>query len=310
MQKKVFLQRNVRRGGGGGPPYMKYLLISAVCLILLVLIGPYLFKGKNKDITKRPVPDRGSITKEVPKSPVPSAPEGITEQARPEPAVAPEAIKTPEIQPPPKPPELPPAAPQQVATPEMPTAGNLSAPENAPPAPAPARTAKPSEPAPKDLFPKKSTPTEAPPAVVHKAPGKPVAKSAGQPIAKSTSQPVAKSSGQPPAAKPATSTATGNYAVLVGAGYKSRSDAETVQKDLARKGYSALVRTAPGGCGFNVITRPSPERKAYTLQEQMKIQGVSNTSVIKVTPVPGPVKKVPSGKPANGKTGISPDPLR
>ncbi len=313
MQKKVFLQRNVRRGGGGGPPYMKYLLISAVCLILLVLIGPYLFKGKNKDITKRPVPDRGTITKEVPRSLEPSAPGGIAEQARPEPAVAPEAIKTPEIQPPPKPPELPPAAPQQVATPEPPTAGNLSAPENAPPAPAPAppapapaRTAKPSEPAPKDLFPKKSTLSEAPPAAVHQSPGKPVAKTAAKPAAKAADKPVAKSAGQPPAAKPAPPAATGNYAVLVGAGYKSRSDAESVQKDLARKGYRAVVRTAPGGCGFSVITSPSPERKAYTLQEQMKIQGVGNTSVIKVTAVPGPAKKVPPGKPATGKPGISP----
>ena len=48
MQKKVFLQRNLRKGGGGGPPYMKYLMISAVCLVLLVLITPYLFKRKKQ----------------------------------------------------------------------------------------------------------------------------------------------------------------------------------------------------------------------------------------------------------------------
>ncbi len=294
MQKKVFLQRNLRRGGGSGPPYMKYLMISAVCLVLLVLIGPYLFKGKNKEVTKRPVPERGTITKEVPKPLEPSTPERITEQVKPEPAVAPEAIKTPEVQSPPKAPELPPAAPQQVATPELPPAGNALAPENAPPAPAPARTARPAEPAPKDLFPKKSAPSEAPSTAVYKAPGKPASKAAGQTHA----------------AKPAPSTPKGNYAVLVGAAYKNKSEAETVRKDLARKGYSAIVRTDPNGSGYSVITSPSPERKAYTLQEQMKIQGLSNTTVIKVTPVPGPVQKLPREKPANGKTGISPDPGR
>jgi hypothetical protein len=298
MQKKVFLQRNLRKGGGGGPPYMRYLLISAICLVLLVLIGPYLFKGKNKEVTKRPVPDRGTITKEVPRTPEPSVPENITEQVKPEPAVGPEAVKTPEVQSPPKPPELPPATPQQVASPEPPPAGNASAPENAPPAPAPARTAKPAEPAPKDLFPKKSSPSEAPPAAVHKAPPAAVHNVPGMPVSKAA--------GQTPAAKPAPSTAKGDYAVRVGVAYKNKSEAETVRKDLARKGYSAIVRTAPGG--YSVITSPIPERKAYTLQEQMRIQGVSNTSVIKVTPVSGPVKKLPPGKPANGKNGISPDP--
>ena len=83
MQKKVFLQRNLRKGGGGGSPYLKYLVIAAVCLVFLVLIVPYLFKGKNKDVTKRPMPDRGSITKEVPKPMEPTVPENIAEQVKP-----------------------------------------------------------------------------------------------------------------------------------------------------------------------------------------------------------------------------------
>jgi hypothetical protein len=296
MQKKVFLQRNVPKGGGGGPPYIKYLMISAVCLLLVVLIIPYLFKGKNRDVTKRPVPDRGMITNEVPKPLEPSAPERITEQVKLEPAVAPEAVKTSEVQSPPKPPEPPPAitqqvtTPQQVATPELPPAGNAFAPENAPPAPA--QTARPAEPAPKDLLPKKSAPSEAPQTGVHKAPGKPGPKAAGQTLA----------------AKPAPSTAKGNYAVMVGAAYKSRSEAEAVRKDLTRKGYSATVRTGPYGYGYSVVTSPSPEGKAYTLQEQMNIQGVGNTTIIRVAPVPGQVRKLPPGKPANGNTGISPDP--
>ncbi len=297
MQKKVFLQRNLRKGGGGGPPYMRYLLISAICLVLLVLIVPYLFRVKNKEVTKRPVPERGAITKEVPRTPEPSAPENITEQVKPEPAVVPEAVKTPEVQSPPKPPEMPPATPQQVASPEPPPAGDAYAPENVQPAPAPARTAKPAEPAPRDLFPKKSAPYEAPPTAIHKAPG--------TPVSKAPAMPVAKAPGQTPAAKPAPSTAKGDYAVRVGTAYKKKSEAEIARRDLAKKGYSAVVRAAHGG--YSVITRPTPERKAYTLQEQMRIQGVSDTKVIKVTPVSGPVKKPPPGKPANGKNGISPD---
>jgi len=283
---------------------MKYMMISAACLVLLVLITPYLFKGKNKEIPKRPVPERGAITKEVPKLEEPSAPERVTEQVKPEPAVAPEAIKTPEVQSPPKPPEMPPPTPpqmatpamppptpQQMATPELPPAGRTLTPENAPPASAPAQTARPAEPAPRDLFPKKGAISEAPPAVAPKAPGKPGPKAAGQ----------------TPAAKPAASTAKGNYAVMVGAAYKNRSEAETVRKDLAKKGYSASVRIGPYGAGFSVVTSPIPESKAYTLQEQMKIQGVSNTTIIRVAPVSGPEQKLPPKKPANGMTGISSD---
>ncbi len=294
MQKKVFLQRNLRKSRGRGGPHLKYLVISAVCLVLLVAIVPYLLKGKNKEVTKRPVPERGAITKELPKPTEPTAPAMMPGQVgpgetpvnepetrSPESVVAPEAIKAPEVQPPSKPPALPPA-------------GNALAPAIVPPAPVAVQTAKPAEPAPKDLFPKKSTPFESPPAAVKKAPGKPHSKA----------------SAQAPAAKPAPAAAKGNYAVQVGSAFKDRSEAETVRKDLARKGYSAMVRTVPGDCGYNVITSPSPESKAYTLQEQMKIQGLSNTTIIKVSPVSGPAQKPLLKKPADGKAGGSSDPSR
>ena len=281
-----------------------------------------------------------NVTNEVPKPLEPSAPERITEQVKPEPAIAPEAVKTSEVQSPPKPPEPLPAipkqvtTPQQVATPELPPAGNAFAPENAPPDHTPAQTVGPAEPAPKDLFPKKSAASEAPPAAVPKAPGKPGPKVAGQTLAakpdpkdlfskkrapseapqaaihKAPRKPGSKAAGQTLAAKPDPSTAKGNYAVMVGAAYKSGSEAETVLRDLTRKGYSATVRTGPYGRGYSVVTSPSPERKAYTLQEQMKIQGVRNTTIIRVAPVSGQVQKLPPGKPANGNTGISPDPGR
>jgi cell division protein FtsN len=89
----------------------------------------------------------------------------------------------------------------------------------------------------------------------------------------------------------------------VGATFKDRPEAETVRKDLAKKGYSAMVRTAPGG-GYSVITSPSPESKAYTLREQMKMQGVSNATIIKVPPAPQPTQSPQPEKPANGKAGI------
>ena len=100
MQKKVFLQRNLRKGGGGGPPYLKYLVIAAACLVLLVVEQTYLFRGKSKEVTKRPVPERGAITKEVPKPAEPPAFEKVPERPNhPNLQPAPEAVKPPEVQP-------------------------------------------------------------------------------------------------------------------------------------------------------------------------------------------------------------------
>jgi cell division protein FtsN len=146
-----------------------------------------------------------------------------------------------------------------------------------------AQSVKPAAPAPKDLFPKKGSPSEAPAAAAHKVPAKPEAK-AGAP---------------PPPAKPAPSAGTGAYAVQVGAVFKDRSEAETVRKDLATKGYSAVVRAVAAGRGYFVTTGPIPQSKAYTLQEQLRIQGLSNTKVIKVAPAPGPAPKpAPQGQAA------------
>jgi cell division protein FtsN len=78
---------------------------------------------------------------------------------------------------------------------------------------------------------------------------------------------------------------------------KDKAQAEAVRKDLAAKGYKAVIRTAPGGGGYIVTTSPVTASKAYTLLEQMKIQGVGNTKVIKVDPSPVPAKSpVPQGK--------------
>jgi hypothetical protein len=296
MQKKLFLQRNSRKGGTAGSQHLKYLVFAAVCLVLLVLVTSYVFKGKNKEITKRPVPDRGSVTKELPKAvePAPAQPQEMTrtvepvkppEEKPPEAGVAPEAVKPPEIQHPPKPPE-----PEANLT-----ASQKAAPEAVSP-PEPAPTA---EPGPKDLFPKKSSPFAAPPTVAPPA--------ATQPAAAPTAlgKPGAKTAAQKPAAKPAAPAGKGNYAVQVGATFKDKSEAETVRRDLARKGYTAVVRPAKKGPGYSVITSPTAASKAYTLQEQMKIQGLNTTMVIRVDSVPKPAQKPAPKKPDAGQSQSS-----
>ncbi len=251
MRKKLIFQRNLRKGGGPGPPYQKYLVIAAVCLIFLVLLTEHFFKGKTNDLSKTPLPERGSITKEVPKKPEQSAPERL-----------PELTKPAEVQPAPKPPAPSLAAPQKPPTSGSPPEGKAPAPEKAPSP----------QSAPEDLFPKKGASSEAPGTAALEAPAKPAAKAAGP----------------TPPAKPAPSTEKGTYAVQVGEIFKNRPQAETVRKDLAAKGYSAVVRTDSGG--YLVTTNPSPRSKAYTLQEQMRTQGFGNTKVIEVGPKPAAPK--------------------
>jgi hypothetical protein len=276
MQKKIFLQRNNRKAGGGSP-YLKYLVLAAVCLVILVLVTPYLFRGKNKDITKRPMPDRGAVTKEIPKAlePVPVAPPEVPGTPAavkpPEVATAPAAVTPVEVQPSAKPPESAPEVPvPQKAAPEPPVVQ-----EKAPAV----------EPAPKDLFPKKNSLSTAPPAETQQAPARPAAKAAA------------------PAAKPSAPAGKGGYAVQVGNTFKSKQEAEAVRRDLAKKGYSAVVRPAKKGPGYCVTTSPSVASKAYTLQEQMKIQGLSTTAVIKVAPGPEPAPQTAPKKPAKGTNG-------
>jgi phosphoribosylformylglycinamidine (FGAM) synthase PurS component len=284
MRKKLVLQRNLRRGGGGGAPYLKYLVIAALGLIFLVIITPYLVKQKSDDVTKRQIPEKGAITKELPKQPEQSPPARLPEAAkpaelpgypetrRPETAMAPEPVKPPEVQPAPQPPEPVPAAPQRPPVEEAaPSQGKAAAPEKAPSD----HPSRPAEPAPKDLFPKKWDTSEAPLTAAQKGPVKPEAKAGGP-----------ASSAKPAASAPSTRRA--DYAVQVGPVSIDKSQAQTVQKDLAAKGYKAVVRTVAHGCGYSVTTGAVTQSKAYTLLEQMKIQGLNNAKVIKVAPDSGP----------------------
>jgi len=67
VQKKLFLQRNFRTGGGHS--YIKMILWGAVILFLVVIITPLLFRQSgNKGMTKKPIPEKGSIVKGMPRS--------------------------------------------------------------------------------------------------------------------------------------------------------------------------------------------------------------------------------------------------
>jgi cell division protein FtsN len=289
MQKKIFLQRNIRKGAAPGNPPLKHLVLAAVCLILLVLATSYLFKEKRKDVTKRPVPDRATVTKEVPKAvePAPLQPAEMSRTAEP--------VKPQEA----KPPEAAPTSPEAVKPPE-PDAGAVVSQKAAPVEVATPEPARPVEPGPKDLFPKKSSPFTPPPAMTQPAVTQPAVTQPAmmQPAAnpKEPAKAAAKAAGPAPAAKPAAPAGKGDYAVQVGTTFKDKSEAEKVRRDLAGKGYTTVIRPAGKGAGFSVTTSPTGASKAYTLQEQMKIQGVSSTTVIRVASGLEPPQKPASKK--------------
>jgi hypothetical protein len=246
------------------------MVITVIALAFLVVIAPYLLKDKGSQNGKRAVPDKKGITRELPKQAEQPAPERSSGQTTPvaqvapvpppEPAGKPGASKPEEPEQPAKPPEQDSTVPKQGAAPPPVT----EKPEqSAPPAAKPGETVSP---APRDPFPKKGTSSAAPPA---KAPVKPGAKEA---------QPVRQA---PPPAKPAQPVDKGGgYAVQVGSIYKTKSEAQKVVKDLAAKGYKAIVRNAENGAGYYVVTSPCQQSKAYTLREQMKIQGLGDTKVV------------------------------
>ncbi len=268
MRKKLILRRNLRKGGGGGPPYLKYLVIGAVSLVFLVIVTPFLVKQK-KEVNKRPVPEKGAITKELPKQPEQPAPERLPEPAErfepprsaetgpPETAVAPEPVKPPQVQAEAQQVEPVPATAQKppVAKPP-PLQGKTSAVEKAPSD----ESARPVEPPPKDLFPKQRTP-------------------AGAPLSPARKEP-AKAGAEPGSSAP--SRQTGEYVVQVGSVFSDKSQAQTDAKNMSAKGYKAVVRPVDHGCGYIVTTGMVPESMAYTLLEQMKMQGLNDTKVIKV----------------------------
>lgn len=137
MAKKLVVQRNLRRSPGGGAPYLKYLVFSALGLIFLVVITPYLLRDKSREGSKKmPVPERGTITKELPQQaqqqpaqqqPAPqNSNESATTATPPESVVPalpgtstpPEAGRQQQAQPAPAPPQNPVSGSQQATPPQ------------------------------------------------------------------------------------------------------------------------------------------------------------------------------------------------
>jgi hypothetical protein len=282
MEKKVFLQKGLRKGGGGHAPYLKYLMLAVVALILLVLVTPHLIKPKGKDVTRRSIPERGTLMKEIPKPPELGPHETSPETARSNES-APEPAKPPE---------------QGAMTARAP------AQEPPPPAPPvekePAPMTKPAEPP--ALFPKAGSP--AAPSVSQKpSPGQPPAKgqqktgkaemTASAPQAAQKGQQPGKdilSGTQPALAAPAKAISGKQmFAVQVGC-FREKQGAEEVQRSLRKKGYDVILcpsaASTGGSYAYTVMTKPVDNiRKAATVVEQIKNEQKVSPTIIKMPPV-------------------------
>jgi hypothetical protein len=265
MQKKIFLQRG-QGGRSGRSPYVKYLLWAALCLMLLVIITPYLM-DRGKPVPRRSVPSEKSVLKkELPKppEPVPGQPvEGVPGSLAAKSEQTQESVKPPEPQPPQvQPTPAPTPAPVPVpATPE-------------PQQPKPPVPTEPHQARPADLFPKFGPSTEAPAAVARPAPvPAPVASAApkvAEPSVPPAFPPVAEA--QKPAKAIAPAKPRKMYAVQVGY-FREKQNAEDLSRTLKEQGYSVMICPSKGAKGnfYTVITKPVPTMsKAATLAEQIK----------------------------------------
>ncbi len=325
MAKKLIVQRNLRRSQGGGAPYLKYLVFSALGLIFLVVITPYLLRDKSRETAKKmPVPERGTITKELPQQaqqqpaqqqPAPqNANESATAGTPPESVVPPlpgastppESGRQQQSQPAPAPAQNPASASQQATPPQTqpaPAQGEtgVTAPrETSPPEAAnklqpaaPEKTTTPVQPAEepetsqKLLFPKGNSAAAA-------EPGNPRAKAAAQTggkaqrAKKTYTAKQAHKPKKPPCVKPkprVCAKSSESYSVQVGSVFRDLKQAVSTQKRLAAKGYRASVHRAPCS-GYLVVTSPSSQSSAYTLREQMNSEGLKNTKVVGFCPKP------------------------
>jgi hypothetical protein len=348
MAKKLVVQRNLRKPQSGA--YLKYLVFSAIGLIFLVVITPYLLRDKSRDASKKmPVPDQGAVRKEMPiqaqqqpapqnqndsgsatapvsaGSTTPGAPplpgsvnppqaqptsgpagSGVTAsqqapppqtQFPPQPAnegaaAAPPAVSPPQAQPSSQPVEEGTTAPQQAPAPEAVQGPPPAAPEqaSAPPAP-PAETGQATHGV---LFPKKGNRSEGAAAVRTQNPhGKATKKTAGKVCRTKT---VCTTN---PAHKPKTAQSakagvcprvSGGYAVQVGSVFKSAGQAQSLQKKLAAKGYRTSIRRTASK-GYLVVTCSTSRSSAYTLREQLAVEGLKSARVVGTDPGPAQAVK-------------------
>ena len=283
MQKKLFLQRNLRKAGNGNSPLLKYLVLAVVVLTLLVLITPHLIrsKGKGAATARRSIPDKGSLIKELPRPPEQELSETLPEGARSS-----------------EPAPVPATPPDQAGRTAM-----APAQEAPPPAAPPAekdqsQKAKTAEPP--VLFPKAGTPavssgSQSAPAVQParsepKAADKPDLTAAFPPAPKTARTPSAAEQ-SPPVQPASTKAAAGKQMYAVQAGcFKEKRSAEETQRRLLKKGYDVILcpsaASSGGSYAYTVMTKPVDNvRKAATLLEQMKNEQKVSPTIIKMPPV-------------------------
>lgn len=316
MAKKLFVRRGVRRPRRGGAPYLKYLVIAAIGLLILVVITPYLLKDRSRETaSKKRVPERGAITKELPqqakRKPLPANPNESTTAAKPLQTVGSTAAGA----------QAPPVsagsvAPQQAAPAEKGLTsskgpfsaktmegGSSGAPETAsarsqtvqpaqkpqkvlfpalPKAAAPAQPVHTVQSARKDFLPKKEIRSQA--VRSENAHLKAVKQTHGSVHRKQTVV-SAKPAPKPmtvrcanPALCPKTTEA---YSVQVGSIFRNLGEAQSLRKRLAAKGYRASVHRV-ASLGYLVVTSPGAKSKAYTLLQQMNVEGLTNARVVPV----------------------------
>ncbi len=296
MQKKVFVQKNMR--SPGKRPQVRVLLWAALALILLVVITPFVVHhSKSRDASK-PSSDKGMLVKGIPKPPAPMAEDLSTSEpstAKPtdEAATSLASVTGTAASPPAGVPgaEKPAAAPeghllaprtgydaQQVrepARPVQPASGESStvsgqAPPVAGGAVVPTQegeskggTAVPSAPPPQV----KEQVASVAPAPAARAP------QVGQPRAEP-------SASRPPAAGKTL------YAVQVGS-FKEKKNAEDMQRNLQKKGYSVIITPSVHpqlGQLYVVQLQPVEDiGKASTLMEQIRQEQSVKPVLKKVT---------------------------
>ena len=301
MQKKIFLQKGNPRGKS--KPLIRWLLWAALALVVLVAVTPLINRQKNhKEPVKKPVAEKGIVMKEVPKTPAPSAANPQTPEGAGSKAVrgaVPGIESTPVV-------KEPPAAPAEEGAGVSARDKSMETGGDNPPKGQAWVEVKPAEPPGKapgvpsvpDAGAKPPARAEGAAAPAMKMGAVPAKPAAGAPAGDSGKQKTA--SLRPSAEKPTektsrkeeetgaakTAPASGKvaYAVQVGS-FKEKKNAEAMQENLKKRGYSAILRTDvhPKLGQIYVIQLQAVDDlgKASTLVEQIKHEEKVKPVIIK-----------------------------
>lgn len=306
MRKKIFLQKGSQKSGHRLP--VRAILLSAVCLLILVVITPLITRQRvGKDSSRKGSSERGIVMKEIPK---PSDSSSDAEPGRTATTeVAPGGLQN----------EMPPAVdrkpvegapapakgdavvdatgtgktPEQGGTPPGPNQGwidmKAKGAQPMPPGVSDQSRNVDARPAPQAPAGQKvaSVPPPAPPAEVRKettppAPAKP--KAAERKKEKERTPPPKETAKAPPKAAPASGKTL--YSVQVGL-FKSRGNAEEMLRNLQKRGYDVvLAPTKHPNLGDVFIVRLKPVDnmgKASTQVEQIKHEEKVKPIILKIT---------------------------